>query len=96
MAITLVRKPGTPARHVADTPAAVLKLLTIKEAAAFARVSTQTVRRWIKAGYLKIYRAGRQIRINESDLVNLLSSPSFVPMAASAATWSRDRAARHG
>ena len=50
-----------------------LKLLTIKEAAAFAKVSTQTVRRWIKAGLLKIYRAGRQIRIDESDLVNYLS-----------------------
>jgi excisionase family DNA binding protein len=51
-----------------------LKLLTIKEAAAFAKVSIQTVRRWIKAGLLKIYRAGRQIRINEFDLVDMLSS----------------------
>ena len=73
MAITLVRKPGRPSRPVGDTPGP-LKLLTIKEAAAFAKVSTQTVRRWVKAGYLKIYRAGRQVRIGESDLVNLLSS----------------------
>jgi excisionase family DNA binding protein len=50
-----------------------LELLTIKEAAAFAKVSTQSVRRWIKAGLLKIYRAGRQTRIDESELVNLLS-----------------------
>jgi excisionase family DNA binding protein len=54
--------------------ARTLELLTIKEAAAFAKVSTQTLRRAIKAGELKFYRAGRQIRIDESDLVNYLSS----------------------
>jgi excisionase family DNA binding protein len=87
--IRIVRKPGAAVQAVASTPptspkrvtvqeaaayARPLKLLTIKEAAAFAKVSTQTVRRWIKAGMLKIYRAGRQIRINESDLVKFLSS----------------------
>ena len=51
-----------------------LELLTIKEAAVFAKVSTQTLRRALKAGHLKFYRAGRQIRIDESDLVNYLSS----------------------
>jgi excisionase family DNA binding protein len=43
-----------------------LELLTIKEAAAFAKVSTQTLRRAMKNGRLKFYRAGRQIRIDES------------------------------
>jgi excisionase family DNA binding protein len=32
-------------------------------------VSTQTMRRLIKAGDLKTYRVGRQIRIDESDLI---------------------------
>jgi excisionase family DNA binding protein len=49
-----------------------LRLLSVREAASYAKVSTQTVRRWIKAGYLKIYRAGRQIRIDDSDLLGYL------------------------
>ena len=49
-----------------------LKLLSVQGTADYAGVSTQTVRRWIKSGDLKIYRAGRQIRIDESDLVNFL------------------------
>jgi excisionase family DNA binding protein len=68
MAITFVRKPGPPAQPVANTPHS-LKLLTLKDAAGFAKVSTQTVRRLIKAGDLKTYRVGRQIRIDESDLI---------------------------
>jgi excisionase family DNA binding protein len=48
------------------------ELLTVQDAADFTKVSTQTVRRWIKAG-LKIYRAGRQLRIDKSDLVDFLS-----------------------
>ena len=50
-----------------------LKLLSVKESADYAKVSTQTVLRAIKAGHLKTYRAGRQIRIDESDLVQCLS-----------------------
>ena len=50
-----------------------LTLLTVKDAAAYARVSEQTIRRWITAG-LKIYRAGRQIRIDEQDLVGFIST----------------------
>lgn len=49
------------------------ELLSVQEAADYAKVSTQTVRRWIKSRKLKIYRAGRQIRIDKSDLVDLLS-----------------------
>ena len=50
-----------------------LTLLTVKDAAVYARVSEQTIRRWIMAG-LKIYRAGRQIRIDEQDLVGFIST----------------------
>ena len=39
-------------------------LLSVKDAAERIQVSTQTVRRMIKAG-MKIYRAGQQIRIAE-------------------------------
>jgi excisionase family DNA binding protein len=48
------------------------ELLTVQDAADFTKVSTRTVRRWIKAG-LKIYRAGRQLRIDKSDLVHFMS-----------------------
>ena len=48
--------------------------MSIQEAADYAKVSTQTIRRWIKSGSLKIYRGGRQVRIDESDLVNFLST----------------------
>jgi excisionase family DNA binding protein len=47
--------------------------MSVKDAGAYAKVSTQSIRRWIRTGRLKIYRAGRQIRINEADLVDLLS-----------------------
>ena len=50
-----------------------LKLLTVAEAAHYTKVSTQTLRRAMKAGRLKFYRAGRQIRIDEADLVEFLS-----------------------
>ena len=48
--------------------------MSIQEAADYAKVSTQTIRHWIKWGGLKFYRGGRQIRIDESDLVNFLST----------------------
>ena len=72
--IRIATKPARAAH--ADTTGAptTLKLLSIREAADYAKVSTQTVRRAIKAGDLKIYRMGRQIRIDESDFVNYLSS----------------------
>jgi excisionase family DNA binding protein len=73
MAITLVRKPGTRAQTVEPTPQRALKLMSVQEAADYAKVSTQTVRRLIKTGKLQIYMIGRQIRIDESDLVGYLS-----------------------
>ena len=71
MAITFVRKPATPARPVASPPPS---LVSIRDAAEYYRVSQQTVRRMIKAGKLKVYRVGRQIRIDQDDLVNSMSS----------------------
>jgi excisionase family DNA binding protein len=68
MPLTFVKKAWTPTQVVAGTTGP-LKLLSVKDAAAYAKVSTQTVRRLIKAGDLKTYRVGRQIRIDESDLI---------------------------
>jgi excisionase family DNA binding protein len=73
MPLVFVRKPSIPARPVQSTPPRALKLLSVRDAADFAKVSTQTVRRLIKAGKLKVYRVGRQIRIDESDLIDIIS-----------------------
>ena len=72
--IKIMTAPRAP-RRVVEPPgaAASLTLLSVKGAADYARVSTQTVRRWVKGGNLKVYHAGRQIRIDESDLVDFLS-----------------------
>jgi excisionase family DNA binding protein len=51
----------------------LLKLLTLKEAAAYARVSVSTVRRWVRDEGLSFYKAGRQKRIDETELVRFLS-----------------------
>ena len=71
MALIVVKKARTPAQVVAGATGS-LKLLSVKHAAAYAKVSTQTVRRLIKAGNLKSYRVGRQIRIDEADLLAYL------------------------
>ena len=71
MAIRFMRKPATPAQPVASTPQS---LLSVKDAADYYHVSQQTVRRLIKAGKLKVYRVGRQIRIDLGDLVSCMSS----------------------
>ena len=50
-----------------------LTLLTLQEAAAYARVSISTVRRWVSGEGLPFYKAGRQKRIDEKELVKFLS-----------------------
>ena len=71
MAMTFMRKPATPARPMASPPQS---LLSVRDAADYYHVSQQTVRRMIKAGKLKVYRVGRQIRIDKDDLVDCMSS----------------------
>jgi excisionase family DNA binding protein len=50
-----------------------LTLLTLQEAAAYARVSISTVRRWVSGAGLRFYKAGRQKRVDEKELVKFLS-----------------------
>lgn len=45
-----------------------IKFFTIAEVAERLRVSTRTVRRWIRAGDLVVHRVGGIIRIAEGDL----------------------------
>lgn len=65
-----VRKSETKARPVAGPPKS---LMSVRDAANYCKVSTQTIRRAIKSGHLQIYRAGKQIRICEPDLIKYLS-----------------------
>ena len=71
--IMVTKKRGAPVERLGSVPPRSLRLMSVRDAAEYAHVSSQTVRRAIKAGCLKIYRAGRQIRIDESDLVDYLS-----------------------
>lgn len=53
-------------------------LLTVKEVAAYLRVSRVTVWRWCQQGIIPASRVGRSWRIPRSDLLNLLkTSPSL-------------------
>ena len=70
MPLTFVRKPATPAPPMESPPKS---LMSVRDAATYCKVSTQTIRRAIKAGHLQIYRAGKQIRIYEPDLIKYLS-----------------------
>lgn len=73
MAITIKKKVAVPTEP-ASSNTRPLKLMSIQETAIKGKVSTQTVRRLIKAGKLKSYRVGRQRRIDESDFVDCISS----------------------
>jgi excisionase family DNA binding protein len=65
----------TPANVIGRGPStqSQLKLMTVQEAAAYARVSVSTVRRWVRDEGLPVYKAGRQKRIDEMELVRFLS-----------------------
>jgi excisionase family DNA binding protein len=69
--IRITKRSAAPGQPVASTPQS---LLSVKATAEYYHVSQQTVRRLIKAGKLKTYRVGRQIRIDMVDLVNCMSS----------------------
>jgi excisionase family DNA binding protein len=71
MPLTFARKSAPPARPMASPPQS---LLSVRDAADYFHVSQQTVRRMIKSGKFKVYRVGRQIRIDQDDLVNSMSS----------------------
>jgi excisionase family DNA binding protein len=62
---------GQVAAALTGRPSAT-ELLTTAEAAAHAKVTPETVRRWIAAGKLPEHRAGREVRIARADLDQLL------------------------
>lgn len=50
-----------------------VNLLTIKEAAQLTKLHPNSIRNAIVQGRLEAYRIGRNIRINEQELLNLLT-----------------------
>lgn len=50
------------------------KYYTIEEVAEMLKVVYLTVYRWIQDGKLKAYKAGKQYRINKSDLDRFITS----------------------
>ena len=73
ISMKLARRSGAAGQVTQEIPPRPRAPRSVKESAAYYNVSTQTVRRLIKAGKLKTYRVGRQIRIDESDLVDCMS-----------------------
>jgi len=47
--------------------------LSVAEAAAFARVTPGTIRRWVRAGELTRHEAGSRVRVRRDELERLLS-----------------------
>lgn len=56
------------------------RLYTVKETANYLGVSAKTVRRFIDRGQLPCQRAGHQIRISDTDIRVLLTTPKQSPM----------------
>ena len=46
------------------------ELLTVKEAAAFLKISKMSLHNWKKAGKVKYHRIGSRIRFKKSELLN--------------------------
>lgn len=53
-------------------------VLTVDEAAAFAKVHHTTIREWVKDGSLSARKPGRRIRINRVDLVARINRASVI------------------
>lgn len=56
--------------------AASSEYMSTAEAATFARVSGDTLRRWVKDGKLEAFKAGRELRFKRKDLEGLMSGTS--------------------
>lgn len=65
--------------------------LPTREAADFARVSTGTIRRWIREGRLEKLGAGREIRVRRDQLEQLMSGGEGRRKRISVARPKRDR-----
>ena len=65
----IVRDELARAKPANDTPS---EYLSVAEAAAFARVTPGTIRRWVRAGELMRHEAGSRVRVRRDELERLL------------------------
>ena len=61
-------------REVERAPAAHAEPLTVKEAAAIARVTEKTIRNWLAAKELTTFHAGRQLRVDRRELASFMAT----------------------
>jgi excisionase family DNA binding protein len=66
-------RTGAPPSARKRLPPDRLRLYAVDAVAEQLGVSTKTVRRWIAAGDLPVYRLGRQLRISEADLAAFIA-----------------------
>ncbi len=60
----------------------VSRLLTVLEAAGVCGVSSETVRRWIDAGDLAVFRRGRVLRVPADEVDRFIAGHTSTPKAA--------------
>lgn len=59
---------------VVDALRSLERLLTLKEAGAFAGFDGETVRDWVKAGKIGAFKVGQEWRIEPKELADFLST----------------------
>jgi excisionase family DNA binding protein len=64
---------AVPRRQPGGKASGLPLLYSVDDVASQLGVSPKTVRRWIAAKELPVYRVGRQLRISESDLVAFIA-----------------------
>lgn len=69
-----VRSTVSVRREDSATVADPTELLSVEQAAAFLGVAQITIRRWLKAGIIPSFRAGKQIRIDRAELLKFLQN----------------------
>ena len=76
MAIRLPSKTTSHCESAQATSAQInppTELMSIRAVMNYLSVSDPTIRRWIRSGNLRSYKAGRQVRIDKADLISFLS-----------------------
>jgi excisionase family DNA binding protein len=62
--------------RLTEARSVVTPMLTTAQAAAFAAVGEETIRRAVRGGSLQSYRVGRAIRLRQADLESWLATPT--------------------
>lgn len=83
--VTRAFREASQAQPSGASAAAADELVSVTVAAAIGSYSPATIRKWIKAGQLRSYGEGRNVRVSRADLFAHLKRLALVP-ASSAPT----------